>query len=72
MNFLACEGNWSIGVDGNPICNGSLVSLTQQEMQALSGSALSWSDVSELQGEVITLFALVFGFLVLKKVLKQR
>ncbi|CAE6888916.1 conserved protein of unknown function [Pseudomonas marincola] len=72
MNFLACEGEWSAGADGNPICSGSLISLTQQEMQALSGSALTWSEVSELQGEVITLFALVFGFLVLKKVLNQR
>lgn len=70
MNFLACEGDWSVGAGGEPICSGALVSLTSEEMQALSGSALTWDQVSELQGEVITLFALVFGFLVLKKVLK--
>ncbi|MDH0140760.1 hypothetical protein [Aquipseudomonas alcaligenes] len=71
MNFLACEGAWSVGAGGEPICAGTLVSLTQEEMQALSGSALTWDQVTELQGEVITLFALVFGFLALKKVLKR-
>lgn len=71
MNFLACEGAWSVGAGGEPICTGALVSLTQEEMQALSGSALTWDQVTELQGEVITLFALVFGFLALKKVLKR-
>ncbi len=70
MNFLACEGDWSVGVDGEPICTGTLVSLTSEEMQTLYGSALSWDQVAELQGEVITLFAIVFGFLVLKKALK--
>ncbi len=71
VNFLACEGAWSVGAGGEPICTGTLVSLTQEEMQALYGSALTWDQVTELQGEVITLFALVFGFLALKKVLKR-
>lgn len=71
MNFLACDGAWSVGAGGQPTCTGTLVSLTQEEMQALSGSALTWDQVTELQGEVITLFALVFGFLALKKVLKR-
>jgi hypothetical protein len=70
VNFLACEGDWSVGVDGEPICTGTLVSLTSEEMQTLYGSALSWDQVAELQGEVIILFAVVFGFLVLKKALK--
>ena len=72
MNFLACDGSWSAGPGGEPICTGTLVSLTQEEMQALYGSALTWDQVAELQGEAITLFALVFGFLALRKVLKQR
>jgi hypothetical protein len=71
VNFLACEGDWSVGAGGEPICSGSLIVLTSEEMQTLYGSALSWDQVAELQGEVITLFAVVFGFLVLKKVLKQ-
>lgn len=70
MNFLACEGDWFVGAGGEPTCSGQLVSLTHEEMQALNGSALTWDQVSELQGEIITLFALVFGFLVLKKALK--
>jgi hypothetical protein len=71
VNFLACEGDWSAGAAGEPICTGTLVNLTQEEMQALFGSALTWDDVAGLQGEAITLFAVVFGFLVLKKALKQ-
>jgi hypothetical protein len=71
MSFLACEGDWSAGPGGEPICAGTLVSLTQEEMQSLYGAALTWDQVAELQGEVITLFALVFGFLALKKALKR-
>ncbi len=71
MNFLACDGDWLQGVDGSPVCSGQLVSLTVEEMQGLYGSALTWDQVSELQGEAIVLFATVFGFLVLKKALKQ-
>lgn len=70
MNFLACEGQWLAGASGEPVCSGQLLSLTREEMQSLSGSAMSWDDVAELQGEAITLFAIVFGFLVLKKLLK--
>ncbi|MDL2176638.1 MAG: hypothetical protein E2594_18405 [Pseudomonas sp.] len=71
MNFLACDGDWLQSADGSPICSGSLVALTVEEMQSLYGSALTWDQVSELQGEAIVLFATVFGFLVLKKALKQ-
>ena len=71
MNFLACDGDWLQGADGSPICSGSLVDITVEEMQSLYGSALTWDQVSELQGEAIVLFATVFGFLVLKKALKQ-
>lgn len=70
MKFLACEGDWLAGTGGEPICTGALVSLTSQEMQALTGTALTWDQVGELQGEAITLFAVVFGFLILKKALK--
>lgn len=70
MNFLACDGQWLAGTSGEPVCSGQLLSLTREEMQSLTGSAMSWGDVAELQGEAITLFAIVFGFLVLKKLLK--
>lgn len=71
MNFLACEGDWRVGASGEPLCTGTLVSLTDEEMQSLYGTALTWDQVAELQGEAITLFAVVFGFLVLKKLLKR-
>lgn len=70
MNFIACEGDWTVGAAGELQCTGQLVSVADDEMQGLTGSALSWDDVSELQGEAMILFATVFGFLVLKKVLK--
>lgn len=72
MNFIACDGDWSVGVAGELQCTGQLVSIADDELQSLIGSALTWDDVSDLQGEAIILFATVFGFLVLKKVLKER
>lgn len=70
MNFIACDGAWSAGASGELLCTGTLVSIPGEEMQNLSGSALTWDQVSELQGEAIILFATVFGFLILKKALK--
>jgi hypothetical protein len=70
VNFLACEGDWLVGADGEPICTGQLLNLSREEMQNLYGSALDWTQVTQLQGETIVLFALVFGFLILKKLLK--
>ncbi|MCP1602680.1 hypothetical protein [Pseudomonas citronellolis] len=70
MNFLACEGAWTLRPDGTAACAGALHSLTSEEMRSEVGSALTWDQVAELQGEVITLFALAFGFLVLKRLLK--
>lgn len=70
MKFLACEGDWTSAAGGVPACTGTLVAVTREDLQSQTDSALSWDQVRELQGEVITLFALVFGFLVLKKVLK--
>lgn len=72
MNFIACDGEWSVDASGELLCTGQLVSIADDEMQSLIGSALTWDDVSELQGEAVILFATVFGFLVLKKVLKTR
>lgn len=67
MNFLACDVDWLQGAGGSPVCPGQLASFTTEEMRDLSGSALNWEQVSELQGEVLVLFATVFGFLILKK-----
>ncbi|MDR8016005.1 hypothetical protein [Ectopseudomonas guguanensis] len=70
MKFIACDGDWTVGAAGELQCTGQLVSVASGEMQSLMGPALTWDDVSELQGEAMVLFATVFGFLVLKKVLK--
>ncbi|SDH95618.1 hypothetical protein SAMN05216272_104368 [Pseudomonas panipatensis] len=40
-------------------------------MQSQLGSALTWEQVDELRGEVLGLFCIAFGFLVLKRLLKQ-
>lgn len=69
MNFLGCDGDWLVNEAGNPVCNGQLVAFTEQEMAGQT-SGLTWDDVSQLQGEVLILFAGVFGFLVLRKALK--
>lgn len=69
MNFIACDGDWSAGASGELLCTGTLVSVPGDELQGF-GSALTWDQVSELQGEAIILFATVFSFLVLKKALK--
>ena len=69
MNFLACDGSWLIGAGGDATCVGALQSITGEEMQTQFGTALSWDEVAELRGDIITLFAIVFGFLVLKKLL---
>ncbi|MCY1277698.1 hypothetical protein D9M69_456490 [compost metagenome] len=70
MDFLACDGAWAAGADGAPRCTGILHSVTSDEMQSQFGSALTWDQVAELRGEVLTLFAVAFGFLVLRKLLK--
>ncbi|MCY1510805.1 hypothetical protein D9M68_451940 [compost metagenome] len=70
MNFLACDGMWATGADGAPRCTGTLHAVTSEEMQSQFGSALTWDQVAELRAEVLTLFAVAFGFLVLRKLLK--
>lgn len=70
MNFLACTGNWQV-IEGSITCDSSLVTLTSQELAAelKTQSAVSLEEVSLLIDASLLLFAIVFGFLVLKKVL---
>ncbi|MHB9800470.1 hypothetical protein ACYCAX_21970 [Pseudomonas sp. MT3] len=70
MNFLACDGRWALGADGSAICTGTLTVFTREEMQSEFGSALTWDQVAELRGDVLALFCIAFGFLVLKRLLK--
>lgn len=66
MIFLSCDGDVVLSGD-HFTCSGTLHEVTSEEMSGMM--PLTWDDVAELQGEIITLFALVFGFLVLRKLL---
>ena len=68
MNFVACSGNWTATTDGTLVCQGELATYTGDQLATLAG-ALSWDDVHQLSGDVLTLFCSVFGFLVLRKAL---
>jgi hypothetical protein len=70
MNFLACDGAWSV-VAGSISCDGNLVTITSQEIadEVNAASALSLEDANALIDAATLLFVSVFGFLVLKKLL---
>jgi hypothetical protein len=70
MNFLGCDGSWSVGAAGEISCTGTLTTYTAEEMGALvNPQALTTEDVQVLTDATLALFAAVFGFLVLKKLL---
>lgn len=61
MNLVACNGTWSQS-DGSLRCVGTLVEVPHQP-------GLTPEEAKELYDNALVLFALVFGFLVLKKAL---
>ncbi|MCY1290761.1 hypothetical protein D9M69_525230 [compost metagenome] len=71
MNFILCDGEWGQGAGGEIVCTGQLSALTVEEFRASldQGSGLTWEDAQALKDEVLILFAGVFAFLVLKKLL---
>lgn len=69
MNFLACDGVWSVG-SGAIACDGTLITITSGEIaEEISSPALTPEETQQLIDASLILFALVFGFLVLKKLL---
>ncbi len=68
MNFVACNGSWVATQDGLLMCQGDLQSVTGDDMAAAAGG-LTWADVHDLSGQVITLFAVAFAAMVLRKLL---
>ncbi|MNO01894.1 hypothetical protein D3C81_2221620 [compost metagenome] len=66
MNLLACDGNWT-QASGAISCTGTLITVDSSN---LSQSGLTIEDAGDLRGETLVLFAVVFGFLALKKALK--
>lgn len=70
MNFLACDGSWTFGGAGEISCSGTLSAYTSQELRdELSKSSLSAEETQQMLDATLLLFSIVFGFLVLKKVL---
>lgn len=69
MNFLGCDGSWTVGASGEAICNGTPVSYTAEQLSGVTQSPLAIEDVNQLMDGTLYLFATVFGFLALKKVL---
>lgn len=69
--FLACNGSWQIGATGSPVCSGLLTTYTGKEMATLimSESSLTYEEWKPLIAQSIELFAVVFGFLILRKLL---
>lgn len=67
QNFLSCDVPFTFDA-GSPICTGSISNITSEELGGGS-SSLTWQQVSDYQDQILLLFALVFGFLVIRKML---
>ncbi|MCY1392148.1 hypothetical protein D3C76_250580 [compost metagenome] len=65
MKLVACDGTWTQS-SGALSCVGTLVTVDQSE---LSQSGITPEESSDLTGQAIILFAIVFGFLALRKAL---
>lgn len=68
MNFLVCDVAWAADRFGNPVCRGGFRNVTTEEARTLL-SVMSWDDVAAYKDEIVVLFAVVFGFLALRKAL---
>ncbi|SDR70237.1 hypothetical protein SAMN05216198_0116 [Halopseudomonas litoralis] len=69
MKFLACDGAWSVG-SGAIACDGTLITITSEEIaEEISSPALTPEESQQLIDASLLIFAAVFGFLVLKKLL---
>lgn len=69
MNFLACDGSWSVGPAGELSCTGNLATYTAEELQEVVSPGITIEEAQHLRDEALVLFAVVFGILVIKKAL---
>ncbi|TKD46228.1 hypothetical protein [Azotobacter chroococcum] len=70
MNFLGCDGAWSVGAAGEIVCTGTAQSYTTEELGSLiNPGGLTAEDALQLRNLTIDIFVAVFVVLVLKKVL---
>lgn len=65
MQVLVCDGQWSV-TSGSPTCTGTLLAVQAHQ---LPGNGMTTEDALELHGQTLVLFAIVFGYLAIKKVL---
>lgn len=68
MNFLVCDVAWAVDGSGYPVCPSGFRTVTTEEARTLL-SVMSWDDVAAYKDEIVVLFAVVFGFLALRKAL---
>lgn len=66
ITFLGCDGQWS-AMTNPPSCSGELQVFTSQELVA--SQQLSTEDYLLLKDSVAGIFFVVFGIVVLKKLL---
>lgn len=71
MNFLACDGLWSVTASGIS-CSGELLSLSSERLasEVNSSSGISPEDSQILYDGALSLFVSVFVFLVLKRLVR--
>lgn len=67
MYYLACDGTWTSTEGGTPQCSGTLRSVDASQ---LGNSPMTDADRNDLYGWTITIFAIAFGFVMLKRALK--
>lgn len=60
-NLIACDGTWQTAPEGYLLCTGTL--------QVVPDSGLTTEEAVQLKDGALGIFAVVFCFLVLKKVL---
>ncbi len=70
MNFLGCDGTWTLGAAGEIGCTGELRSFTVEELKSeVSPASLTIEDADDLLMLTLPVFIAVFTVLVIKKVL---
>ncbi|WP_312254167.1 hypothetical protein [Stutzerimonas nitrititolerans] len=70
MNFLGCDGTWTLGAAGDIGCAGELRSFTVEELKSeVSPASLTIEDADDLLMLTLPVFVAVFTVLVIKKVL---
>jgi hypothetical protein len=60
MNFLGCDGLWSLQADGTTICDGQLKTYTVQEMRDYITPSLTLEQKTEITGAMLVLLACVW------------